>query len=95
MTAGNGNVKFAPAGLANMLNCGGAIAEVECSDIASVRISVKGEGWLLAYSSSRPVEGLLNGVSVGFGCLADEGKLEMDVSWDEERCGNCEVVFVY
>ncbi|KAJ6796229.1 stachyose synthase-like [Iris pallida] len=51
---GNDNVvKFAPIGLTNMFNGGGAICGVEWVG-GGVRVTVKGGGRLLAYSSGKP-----------------------------------------
>lgn len=54
-TLGNG-VKFAPIGLINMFNSGGAIKDLkyEREGDASVGLKVRGSGTLGVYSSSRP-----------------------------------------
>ncbi|XP_068663259.1 stachyose synthase [Aristolochia californica] len=84
-------IKFAPIGLSNMFNSGGTIQEVEYDDIeetASVRMKVKGVGKFLAYSSVKPRKICLNGGEVGFEWWGD-GKLTIDVPWNEDEAGIC------
>ncbi|KAL0450692.1 UNVERIFIED_CONTAM: Galactinol--sucrose galactosyltransferase [Sesamum latifolium] len=61
------SVQFAPIGLANMLNTGGAIQSLVYNDRAnSVEIGVKGSGEMRAFASQRPVVCKVNGESVRF-----------------------------
>ncbi|KAL0377402.1 UNVERIFIED_CONTAM: Galactinol--sucrose galactosyltransferase [Sesamum radiatum] len=61
------SVQFAPIGLANMLNTGGAIQSLVYNDRAnSVQIGVKGSGEMRAFASQRPVVCKVNGESVRF-----------------------------
>ncbi|KAG9457812.1 hypothetical protein H6P81_002320 [Aristolochia fimbriata] len=85
---GRPGIKFAPIGLTNMFNGGGAFREVEYDEAAGVRMKTKGCGKFLAYSSARPKTGRLNGIEVGFEWSGD-GKLTMDVPWNEDDGGIC------
>ncbi|ONK61696.1 uncharacterized protein A4U43_C08F32620 [Asparagus officinalis] len=87
------NLKFAPVGLVNMFNSGGTIVEVE-HDGDSARVRVKGKRSFLAYSSGRPLRGMVDGDDVGFD-WSDDGSLEMEVDWEEDKGGMSEVCFVY
>ncbi|CAD6255380.1 unnamed protein product [Miscanthus lutarioriparius] len=49
---------FAPIGLVDLLNCGGAIVDVEHSSGSEVRVKVKGGGRLLVYSDVEPKKSL-------------------------------------
>ncbi|KAL0331941.1 UNVERIFIED_CONTAM: Galactinol--sucrose galactosyltransferase [Sesamum calycinum] len=61
------SVQFAPIGLVNMLNTGGAIQSLVYNDRAnSVQIGVKGSGEMRAFASQRPVVCKVNGESVRF-----------------------------
>ncbi|KAH6792153.1 Raffinose synthase family protein [Perilla frutescens var. hirtella] len=75
-------VQFAPIGLVNMLNTGGAIQSVAYNDRAkSVRIGVKGTGEMKVFASERPAACKVNGESVRFGY---EGSMvAVEVPWTE------------
>lgn len=65
------SVQFAPIGLVNMLNSGGAIDSLVYNDNddnpgSSVRIGVKGSGVMRAFASEKPSSCMINGVSVNF-----------------------------
>ncbi|KAL0431643.1 UNVERIFIED_CONTAM: Galactinol--sucrose galactosyltransferase [Sesamum radiatum] len=60
------SVQFAPIGLVNMLNTGGAIQSLEFK-ASSVRIGVKGTGEMRVYASEKPVGCRVNGERVAFG----------------------------
>lgn len=63
----NSTIQFAPIGLVNMLNTGGAIQSLVFNDRAkSVRIGVKGTGEMRVFASERPVACKVNGESVRF-----------------------------
>ncbi|KAK9289200.1 hypothetical protein L1049_017674 [Liquidambar formosana] len=79
----NEKAKFAPIGLENMFNSGGAIEFLEygCSgSLCSVKIKVKGAGMFLAYSSGKPIEIILNGKKVEFEWTSN-GILRFEVPW--------------
>uniref|UniRef100_A0A1D1XNT9 Galactinol--sucrose galactosyltransferase n=1 Tax=Anthurium amnicola TaxID=1678845 RepID=A0A1D1XNT9_9ARAE len=71
-------VQFAPIGLANMLNTGGAIQSVEF-DGDGVKVAVKGTGEMKAFSSEKPVTCRVNGEETAF---AYEGSVvSVQVAW--------------
>lgn len=79
----NERAKFAPIGLENMFNSGGAIEFLEYgskTDISTVTIKVKGSGTLLAYSSEKPKKIILNGEKVEFE-WSTNGILRFAVPW--------------
>ncbi|OIV96951.1 hypothetical protein TanjilG_00533 [Lupinus angustifolius] len=60
-------IQFAPIGLVNMLNCGGAIQSVEFDDHANVvKIGVRGCGEMKVFASEKPVSCKIDGVAVKF-----------------------------
>ncbi|KAK4426132.1 Galactinol--sucrose galactosyltransferase [Sesamum alatum] len=64
-TLAKNSVQFAPIGLVNMLNTGGAIQSLEFN-ASSVRIGVKGTGEMRVYASEKPVGCTVNGERVAF-----------------------------
>lgn len=68
MTLAKKSVQFAPIGLINMLNSGGALQSLDFDDGAnSVQVGVKGTGELRVFASENPVACTLNGENVAFG----------------------------
>ena len=60
-------VQFAPIGLVNMLNIGGAIQSVYYDDdLSSVEIGIKGTGEMRVYASDKPRACRIDGEDVGF-----------------------------
>lgn len=59
-------VQFAPIGLVNMLNTGGAIKALTYY-AGSVQIEVKGAGEMRVFASERPLVCKVNGANVAFG----------------------------
>lgn len=60
-------VQFAPIGLVNMLNSGGAIQSLEFNDEEEmVRVGVKGTGEMKVFSSEKPKACRINGKDVAF-----------------------------
>ncbi|XP_038686832.1 galactinol--sucrose galactosyltransferase-like [Tripterygium wilfordii] len=60
-------VQFAPIGLVNMLNSGGAIQSIEFGDDdKSVKVGVKGHGEFRVFASEKPITCKLDGMDVGF-----------------------------
>lgn len=76
----NERVAFAPIGLENMFNSGGAIELLKYEGNCRVKIKVKGRGSFLAYSTHRPQEITLNGERVGFEWTSN-GTLRFEVPW--------------
>lgn len=73
-------VQFAPIGLVNMLNTGGAIQSQEFyEDENLVRIGVKGSGELKVFASEEPVKCNINGVGVKFGY--EDKMVTVQVPW--------------
>lgn len=74
------SVQFAPIGLVNMLNSGGAIESLAFDDEEnSVRIGVKGTGEMRAFASEKPRSCRINGEEVAFGY--DECMVIIQVPW--------------
>ncbi|XP_045818501.1 LOW QUALITY PROTEIN: galactinol--sucrose galactosyltransferase-like [Trifolium pratense] len=60
-------IQFAPIGLANMLNSGGAVQSLEFDDRESlVKIGVKGCGEMSVFASEKPFNCKINGVALKF-----------------------------
>ncbi|PSR96710.1 Galactinol--sucrose galactosyltransferase [Actinidia chinensis var. chinensis] len=75
------SVQFAPIGLANMLNSGGAIQSLVCDDYENtVRVGIRGSGEMKAFASEQPVSCQINGVDVDFG-YDDERVVTVQVPW--------------
>ncbi|XP_072999406.1 galactinol--sucrose galactosyltransferase [Typha latifolia] len=76
-------VLFAPIGLVNMLNSGGAIEMFEFKDEARdyfmAKVAVKGAGELKAYSSVRPKACKIDGEEVSF--VYEESMVTLQVPW--------------
>lgn len=72
------SIHFAPIGLVNMLNTGGAIQSVKFNQ-AVVKIGVKGTGEMRAYASERPLACRVNGESVKFGY--EDNMVIIQVTW--------------
>ncbi|CAO2150089.1 unnamed protein product [Urochloa humidicola] len=87
-------VRFAPIGMVDLLNCGGAIVDVEYGSGGEVRMKVKGSGKLLVYSDVKPRKSLVDGCETEFE-WGSGGKLMVDVTWKQERDGVSDVVFHY
>ncbi|KAG0530889.1 hypothetical protein BDA96_05G226000 [Sorghum bicolor] len=86
--------RFAPIGLVDLLNCGGAIVDVEHGSGDEVRMKVKGGGRLLVYSDVAPKKSLVDGCEAGFE-WENGGKLMVDVTWKEEKGGVSDVVLCF
>lgn len=71
-------VQFAPIGLVNMLNSGGAVQSLEMGR-SKVAIEVKGAGEMRAFSSAPPVGCRINGEETEF--TYEEGMVALHVPW--------------
>lgn len=79
-------VEFAPIGLVNMLNTGGAIQSLVFNDgTNSVQIGVKGTGEMRAFASERPVACRVNGKSVRF--VYEDSMVIIQVPWPDSSSG--------
>uniref|UniRef100_A0A0D9ZES4 galactinol--sucrose galactosyltransferase n=1 Tax=Oryza glumipatula TaxID=40148 RepID=A0A0D9ZES4_9ORYZ len=87
---GGGGVTFAPIGLLDMFNSGGAVEECDVvraldaageaeAEAAVVRLRVRGCGRFGAYSSRRPARCALDAAEVEFSYDADTGLVALDV----------------
>lgn len=87
-------VTFAPIGLLNMFNSGGAVEECEVRILdatdgkartAAVVLRVRGCGRFGAYSSQRPMRCTLDAAEVEFSYNADTGLVALDVPVPERE----------
>eukprot|EP01018_Ginkgo_biloba_P037086 Gb_07183 [translate_table: standard] len=93
-------VKFAPIGLLNMYNSGGAIEGVSYGE-DWVKVEVKGSGKFCAYASEKPMACKLNGEEVGVEWILginsyDKGncsRLLIDFPWIEGGLSTLHLVF--
>lgn len=89
---GGGGVTFAPIGLLDMFNSGGAVEECDVvraldaageaeaeAEAAVVRLRARGCGRFGAYSSRRPARCALDAAEVEFSYDADTGLVALDV----------------
>ncbi|KAI3912685.1 hypothetical protein MKW92_049451 [Papaver armeniacum] len=72
-------VRFAPIGLVNMLNTGGAIQSV-CVNQDSAEIGVRGTGEMRVFASEPPTTCRINGEDVAFE-YDDEQMVVIEVPW--------------
>ncbi|KAL5544088.1 hypothetical protein UlMin_007872 [Ulmus minor] len=73
-------VQFAPIGLVNMLNTGGAIQSLKFDDDESlVKIGVRGSGEMKVFASEAPVACKIDGVAVKFGY--EDNMVSVQVPW--------------
>lgn len=87
--------KFAPIGFTNMFNSGGTVQGLKYKE-SSVEIEVKGGGSFLAYSSAAPKKCSLNGAeNTGFKWSGDDGKLELNIVWNEQAHGISHLTLVF
>ncbi|XP_062182807.1 stachyose synthase [Phragmites australis] len=94
MAVPGAGARFAPIGLVDMMNCGGAVVDVVYSSGGEARMKVKGAGRLLVYSDVKPKRSLVDGCEAEFE-WGNGGKLLVDVTWKKEKDGVSDVVFCY
>lgn len=90
------SIQFAPIGLVNMLNAGGAVQSLEFEDRLSestVKIAVKGAGEMKAYSSERPAACRVNREDAGF--VYEENVVTVEVPWSGSSNKLCIVEYLY
>lgn len=74
------SIQFAPIGLVNMLNAGGAIQSLAYSDTDnSFQIGVKGAGEMRVFASEKPRSCKIDGREVGF--EYEECMVIVEVAW--------------
>ncbi|GJZ75589.1 probable galactinol--sucrose galactosyltransferase 5 [Tanacetum coccineum] len=89
-TLGYKSVEFAPIGLVNMLNSGGAIQSVDfVSNL--VRVGVKGTGEMRVFASEKPSKCHINGEKVDF--KYEEHMVIVQVPWPATSLSTVEYVF--
>jgi len=89
-------IKFAPIGLANMLNTAGAVQAFETkkdSNGVTAEVAVKGAGQMVAYSSATPRLCRVDGEEAGF--AYKDGLVTVDVPWSGSSSKLCRVEYVY
>ncbi|KAI3503469.1 hypothetical protein L1887_31911 [Cichorium endivia] len=91
----NKSVQFAPIGLVNMLNSGGAIQSVEfVSDVdgaCTVQIGVKGTGEMVIFASEKPSECHIDGKNVDFKYV--DHMVIVEVPWPTTTSSIIEYIF--
>ncbi|CAN6373452.1 unnamed protein product [Urochloa humidicola] len=87
-------VQIAPIGMVDLLNCSGAIIDVEYGGCGEVRMKVKGAGRLLVYFDVKPRRSLVDGCEAEFE-WGNGWKLMVDVTWKHEKNGVSDVAFCY
>lgn len=87
----NKAIQFAPIGLVNMLNSGGAIQSLAFDD-DSVQIGVKGTGEMRVFASEKPRACMINGEGVAF--AYDGNMVIIQVPWPNTS-GFSEIVFLF
>ncbi|CAH2053575.1 unnamed protein product [Thlaspi arvense] len=92
---GSSGIRFAPLGLINMFNCVGTVQEMEVTGDNSIRVSLKGQGRFMAYSSSAPKICNLNDKEAEFEWEEETGKLSFYVPWVEDSGGISHLSFTF
>ncbi|KAE8721076.1 Galactinol--sucrose galactosyltransferase [Hibiscus syriacus] len=87
------NIRFAPIGLVNMLNSGGAILSMVLEDDENVaRVGVKGSGEMRVYASEKPMVCKIDGTPVEF--EYNEQMITANVPWpDSSSLSTVEYLF--
>ncbi|KAK6148257.1 hypothetical protein DH2020_019169 [Rehmannia glutinosa] len=86
----NGNVHFAPIGLINMYNSGGAVEDCSFEDV--IRVKARGSGLFGAYSSKKPSCCKVDKMDREFCYSSENGLLTVNLQSDS---GFKEIEFVY
>lgn len=75
-------MEFAPIGLVNMLNCGGAIQSLEIEENEGlVKVGAKGCGEMRVFASMEPRSCKIDGKNVGFEYDGDDKMVKIHVPW--------------
>lgn len=78
----NKSIQFAPIGLVNMLNSGGAIQSLEFDDEEKlVRVGVRGSGEMRVFASEKPMSCRIDGMAVEFSY--SEKMIIVQVTWSK------------
>nr|XP_043606916.1 probable galactinol--sucrose galactosyltransferase 5 [Erigeron canadensis] len=93
---GHNSIQFAPIGLINMLNSGGAIQSVAFKSgvdgTCMVHVGMKGAGEMRAFASKEPSGCYINGENVEFNY--EEHMVVVDVSWPTTDLSMIDYVFL-
>ncbi|KAJ3694292.1 hypothetical protein LUZ60_009772 [Juncus effusus] len=92
----NSQVKFAPIGLVNMLNSGGAVQYMEVKEMDNnlvVKVDIKGYGEMCVYSSLKPTACQVYGEDVEF--VYEESMVSVQVPWSGSSSKLCCVEYLY
>ncbi|XP_006643804.3 galactinol--sucrose galactosyltransferase [Oryza brachyantha] len=91
------DISFAPIGLANMLNAGGAVqgfdARKDGGGGLAAEVAVKGAGDMVVYSSARPRQCRVNGQDAEFKYV--DGMVTVDVQWTGSSSKLSRVEYLY
>ena len=88
--------QFAPIGLVNMLNTGGAIKLFDIindDDEKMVLVGVKGAGEMRVYSSEKPRACRVNGEEIKF--EYEDGMVKVHLSWNDHWAGLSKVEYLF
>ncbi|XP_008784982.2 galactinol--sucrose galactosyltransferase [Phoenix dactylifera] len=85
-------IQFAPIGLVNMLNSGGAIQSFDAEELKAM-IEVKGAGEMKAFSSVRPAACRINGEEAEF--VYEDQVVTLQVPWSGSSSKLCLVDYMY
>ncbi|XWS48200.1 hypothetical protein CRYUN_Cryun13aG0053300 [Craigia yunnanensis] len=87
-------IQFAPIGLVNMLNSGGAIQLLAFDDDKNlVRIGVKGRGELRVFASEEPWACRIDGAPVEYGY--DEQMVRIEVPWHNSLMPSMDIILFF
>ncbi|XP_010908579.1 galactinol--sucrose galactosyltransferase [Elaeis guineensis] len=86
------SIQFAPIGLVNMLNSGGAIQSFEVEELKA-KIEVKGAGEMKAFSSVSPAACRINGEEAEF--VYENQVVTLQVPWSGSSSQLCVVDYMY
>ncbi|KAL1555316.1 putative galactinol--sucrose galactosyltransferase 2 [Salvia divinorum] len=78
------DISFAPIGLLDMFNSGGAVEQSDISD-GSITLRVRGCGRFGAYSSQRPLKCIVGGTETGFDYESATGLVSLSIPVPEEE----------
>ncbi|KMT19511.1 hypothetical protein BVRB_1g011340 [Beta vulgaris subsp. vulgaris] len=90
------SIAFAPIGLVNMLNAGGAVKSLDISEDNEdkmVQVGIKGAGEMMVYSSEKPKACRVNGEDMEF--EYEESMIKVQVTWNHNSGGFTTVEYLF
>ncbi|KAK9748794.1 hypothetical protein RND81_02G081600 [Saponaria officinalis] len=90
------SIQFAPIGLVNMLNSGGAVKSFEINDVDEeqiVQVGVKGAGEMRVFSSENPRACRVNEEEVEF--EYEESMIKVQVPWNNDLAGSSIIEYLF